>query len=45
MKKDSLTVSVIRLIKLSIKDKTSFYKLKALKDLIDTAIKSIEEKR
>ena len=45
MKKDQLTVSIIRLIELSIKDKTSFNKLKVLKDLIDTAIKNIEEKK
>ena len=44
MKKDQLTVSVIRLIELSMKDKTSFNKLKVLKDLIDIAIKNIEEK-
>ena len=45
MKKDPLIVSVIRLIELSLKDKTSFNKLKVLKDLIDTAIKNIEEKK
>ena len=45
MKKDQLTVSVIRLIELSMKDKTSFNKLKILKDLIDIAIKNIEEKK
>ena len=45
MKKDPLIVSVIRLIELSLKDKTSFNKLKFLKDLIDTAIKNIEEKK
>ena len=44
MKKDPLTVSVIRLIELSMKDKTSYNKLKVLKDLIDIAIKNIEEK-
>ena len=45
MKKDPLIVSVIRLIELSLKDKTSFNKLKVLKDLIDTGIKNIEEKK
>ena len=44
MKKDPLIVSVIRLIELSLKDKTSLDKLKVLKDLIDIAIKNIEEK-
>ena len=45
MKKDQLTVSIIRLIELSMKDKTSFNKLKILKDLNDIAIKNIEEKK
>ena len=45
MKKDPLIVSVIRLIELSMKDKTSFNKLKILKDLIDIAIKNIEKKK
>ena len=42
---NNLQTAAIRLIELSIKDKTSFNKLKVLKDLIDTAIKNIEEKK
>ena len=38
----NLQTAAIRLIELSIKDKTSFIRLKSVRDLIDTAIKEIE---
>jgi hypothetical protein len=40
---NNLQTAAIRLIELSIKDKTSFIRLKSVRDLIDTAIKEIEE--
>ena len=39
---NNLQTAAIRLIELSIKDKTSFIRLKSVRDLIDTAIKEIE---
>ena len=40
---NNLQTAAIRLIELSIKDKTSLIRLKSVRDLIDTAIKEIEE--
>jgi len=40
---NNLHTAAIRMIELSIKDKTSFIRLKSVRDLIDTAIKEIGE--
>mgnify|MGYP003124607250 CR=1 FL=1 len=40
---NNLQTAAIRLIELSIKDQTSLIRLKSVRDLIDTAIKQIEE--
>jgi len=41
----NLQTSAIRMIELSIEDKTSLIRLKSVRDLIDTAIKNIEDKK